>query len=548
MNAPNVQQAPAATALHDTVAGLPERPYAGFLASAARSPDAVALEIGSTQWRYGELADEAQRWVAALQALLGPQPAGQRVGVLASRSLTAYLGTIAVLGSGAALVALNPAYPVARNLAILQRAGVQTLLVGAEGAQMLAALAAASPKPLRVICPETPRSAAPAGVAQWLGAADLAVQVPAMAPLAQPSDDDLAYIVFTSGSTGEPKGVAIAHGQLCAYMHNYLRLAPTRAEDRVVTTYELSFDVALHDMLHTWWAGAALVVMPERAMVAPARFIVDQQITVWFSVASFAMLMQRQGVLRPGLFPKLRLSLLCGEALPVATAAAWAQAAPGSVLYNVWGPTETTMELAFYRWDPEHSPARSLRGTVPIGQPFADHRHLLLDDQDHLVVGPGVGELWVSGPQVGLGYWGDEARSAASFCSPPGETGRWYRSGDRVERDALGDYHFISRTDAMVKVRGHRIELGEVEHALRRASGVDLVAVLPKPAADGLPQGLVGMLGAAPAAGLPAVQAALQRLLPRAMWLDALHVQADWPLNANRKLDRAALAARLLAS
>jgi amino acid adenylation domain-containing protein len=529
-----------------TAPGHPERPYAGFMASAARNPDAVALEIGDQQWRYGELAEQAQRWVAALRALLGTQAAGQRVGVLASRSLTAYLGSMAVLGSGAALVALNPAYPVARNLVILQRAGVQTLLVGAEGAAMLAALAAASPRPLRVICPVLPRSAAPAGVSQWLDAADLAAQTPAVAPFAQPAAQDLAYIVFTSGSTGEPKGVAIAHGQLCAYMHNYLRLAPTQAEDRVATTYELSFDVALHDLLHTWWAGATLVVMPERAMLAPARFILDRQITVWFSVASFAMLMQRQGVLRPGLFPMLRLSLLCGEALPVATAAAWSQAAPGSALYNVWGPTETTMELAFYRWDPAQSPVHSLRGLVPIGQPFADHRHLLLDEQGQVVVGPGTGELWVSGPQLGLGYWGDEARTEASFCSLPGQTGRWYRSGDRVERDALGDYHFISRVDAMVKVRGHRIELGEVEHALRRASGVDLVAVLPKPAADGLAHGLVGVLGAAPGASLAAVQAALQQLLPRAMWPDTLQVHTAWPLNANRKLDRAALAARVL--
>lgn len=526
---------------------LPERPYAGFIARAARCPEALALEIGAQQWRYGELADQAQRWVAALQAMLGPQPAGQRVGVLASRSLTAYLGSMAVLGSGAALVALNPAYPVARNLAILQRAGVQTLLVGAEGAEMLAALAAASPRPLRVLSPELPRQAAPAGIAQWLDASDLAAQTPAPAVLPQPAAQDLAYIVFTSGSTGEPKGVAIAHGQLCAYMHNYLRLAPTLPQDRVATTYELSFDVALHDLLHTWWAGATLVVMPERAMLAPARFILERKISVWFSVASFAMLMQRQGVLRPGLFPQLRLSLLCGEALPVATAAAWSQAAPQGALYNVWGPTETTMELAFYRWDPERSPEHSLRGVVPIGQPFADHRHLLLDEQGEEVVGPGIGELWVSGPQVGLGYWGDEARTAASFCSLPGQAGRWYRSGDRVERDALGDYHFISRVDAMVKVRGHRIELGEVEHALRRASGVDLVAVLPKPAQDGLAQGLVGVLGAPPAAGLAAVQTALQALLPRAMWPDSLRVETDWPLNANRKLDRAALAARLLA-
>jgi acyl-coenzyme A synthetase/AMP-(fatty) acid ligase len=202
------------------------------------------------------------------------------------------------------------------------------------------------------------------------------------------------------------------------------------------------------------------------------------------------------------------------------------------------------MELAFYRWRSGHSESHCQRGVVPIGVPFSDHQHVLLDEQQGEVVDAGIGELYIQGPQVGLGYWADDAQTARSWVSLPRRSGLWYKSGDRVERDTLGDYHFISRVDLMVKVRGHRIELAEVEHALRRASGVDLVAVVPEPVS----QGLVGFV-CAPCAWDPvALRQRLQPLLPKAMCPDSIHVLDAWPLNANRKVDRAALAQLLLQS
>ena len=526
------------------------RPFEGFEAACQRHPTAIALQIGKQCWTYADLQDWATRLAALLGTTLGRLPHGQRVGVLASRSLTAYGGTLAVLASGATFVALNPAYPPQRNASILQRAGIRTLIVGDEALTQLDELRVVCSEPLQVIAPESllQGAAQPAGrPASFVrDARHMGTPAPWLPPR-RADDDELAYLVFTSGSTGEPKGVAITHHNLSAYMRNLRRLVPAHAEDRVATTYELSFDVALHDMLNTWWSGATLVVMPERAMLAPARFILDERISVWFSVASFAMILQKQGLLRPGLFPALRLSLLCGEALPMATALAWAAAAPNSELYNVWGPTETTMELSFYRWEPGHSESHCRRGVVPIGVPFADHRHLLLDDQGREVQGAGEGELLVQGPQVGPGYWQDAARTAASFVKLPDHAGLWYRSGDRVERDALGVYHFVGRIDFMVKVRGNRIELGDVEHALRQASGIDLVAVVPHPALDGMAQGLVGFVCSAeePAAATGRIRERLKQLLPKAMLPDDIRVLAQLPMNANRKIDRGALAASL---
>lgn len=555
------------------------RPFEGFELACERHANSCALQIGTQRWTYAEL----HAWSLRVAALLTPGLPGTRmgctpepsanqepcpatatqaprVGVLASRSLTAYGGSLAVLAAGAALVALNPSYPVERLAKIVQAAGIQTLLVGEEALSTLQALLPLVPTLRSVLAPVsvvepisawgagTTGSTGPTGVPRLRDARHLAHPA-AWLPAPRESDDQLAYIVFTSGSTGEPKGVAIQHGNLSTYMRNFRALAPSLPGDRVATTFELSFDVALHDMLNTWWSGATLVVLPERAMLAPARFILDQGITVWFSVASFAMILHKQGLLRPGLFPHLRLSLLCGEALPMSTAAAWAAAAPNSELFNVWGPTETTMELSFYRWDRQLSIQHCKRGLVPIGIPFADHQHLLLDERGREVVSAGEGELYVSGPQVGPGYWEDRARSEAAFVQLPGRSGTWYKSGDRVERDLMGVYHFISRVDFMVKVRGHRIEIGEVEHAVRRASGSDCVAVLPVPAADGMTQGLVAFVALDSDDGTFAqqIRERLKSMLPKPMLPDEIRVLKQLPLNSNRKADRAALAARLQA-
>ena len=517
---------------------------AGFLSAASERPDHVALELGGAQWTYQQLRDEAGAIAAALRAAgLG---AG-RVGVFASRSLTAYAGSLAVFGAGAAHVALNPAHPVARGASIAAQAELSTLLVGAEGLSALSALLSAAPGIQAVVAPHSADLSALAGahpgVRFWDADAVAALAAPLEAPPV--AWGDLAYLVFTSGSTGAPKGVPISHGNLSAYMRNVRELAAPVADDRVATTYELTFDIALHDMFMAWWSGATLCVVSARQLTAPARFIRKQRITYWFSVASAAMLMEQQGTLRPGVFPLLRISMLCGEPLPGRSAARWAEAAPNSVLYNVYGPTETTMEMAFYPWDPERSLSRCRRGVVPIGIPFDDHDHILLDTSGAEITGAGQGELLLRGPQVGQGYWGLPEKTAKTFVTIPGHAGTWYRTGDRIERDEEGMYHFVSRIDFMVKLRGHRIELGEVEAATRDAAETSLVAVLPHPMIGGNAQGLVAFVSGGPELDAAGIRARLAERLPSAMIPDRIERLESLPLNANRKIDRRALAALL---
>lgn len=534
------------TCVAETSALVAPSPAEGFLAGSASDPSARALEIGGETWTYAELSAQAARIANIIEAALPPltsqRDAPQIVAVFASRSMIAYAGSLAVFAAGRAHLALNPSYPVERNAEILRMSGATAIVMAPEAIDMMAELLALCAGEFTVIAPyssETEHLSNIAGVARLFGAEHLA-HASTRLNVRPSAADDLAYLVFTSGSTGKPKGVAITHGNLAHYMRNFRALAAPVAGDRVAQTYELTFDVALHDMFNAWWSGACLCVVPPRALLSPARFIIDQAITYWFSVASCAVLMQRQGILRPGLFPKLRVSMLCGEPLPQKSAAAWAEAAPNSVLYNVYGPTETTMELAFYKWDNGRSPGESPRGIVSIGVPFADHRHILRDEDGAIVEGAGRGELLLSGPQIGPGYWRDAERTAASFVTIEGDDARWYRTGDLIERDENGLYHFVGRIDHQIKLRGYRIELGEIEAALRDLSQSDLAVVVAHPVINGTAQGLVGFVPESEL-DLKEMRTKLASRLPAHMVPGRIVGIGEFPLNANRKIDRGAL-------
>jgi non-ribosomal peptide synthetase component F len=190
------------------------------------------------------------------------------------------------------------------------------------------------------------------------------------------------------------------------------------------------------------------------------------------------------------MYPGLRLSLFCGEALPMDITRHWALAAPNSVIENLYGPTELTISCTAYRWDNATSPDECEQGIVPIGQPFDDMQALIVDEQLREVEDGTDGELLMRGPQLSLGYWQDEAKTRHAFVQVAGKNGTFYRTGDRVRRDAVNKpLVYLGRLDNQIKVLGHRVELGEVEAAIRQASGIEgVVALGPKTesGADGI--------------------------------------------------------------
>ncbi|MCC6830681.1 MAG: AMP-binding protein [Thermoleophilia bacterium] len=512
---------------------------AGFLRSAQHTPQRPAVQVGGQEIAYGVLLQFAAAVAATLQQH-GESAAGLTA-VFAARSLSAYGGILGALLRGTGYVPLNPAFPAGRTREMLLRSRSREIVVDAAAAPLLPEVLHDAPPGMLVVLPEDGpedelRAALPGH--RVLGPGDL-THADAWAP----RDVDpwgIAYLLFTSGSTGVPKGVVVAHRNVRAFLDVVVPRWEIDPGDRLSQMFDLTFDVSVADMFMAWEAGAC-VCCPSAAQVRkPGRYIRDSRLSVWYSVPSVAMFMRRFGELGPGRYPGLRLSVFAGEALPERVALDWARAAPNGILENTYGPTETTIVVTGHRWSA--SPGREpVNGIVPIGTEFPGSTAFVAD-QDLMEVPPGeAGELLVAGPQVALGYWDDPEATARGFVVPPGRTERHYRTGDRVRRpDGHGPMAFLGRLDGQVQVLGHRVELGEVEAAIRRLTGTDEVVALGWPPTDAGVGGIVCFV-AARDLDVPALRRAAADVLPDYMVPRDVRCVDALPLNANGKFDRPAL-------
>ncbi|MFI7011228.1 D-alanine--poly(phosphoribitol) ligase [Streptomyces sp. NPDC050145] len=487
-----------------------------FLDGLARNPAGIALRIGARTWTYTEADRVARRWAAALH---GGARAPRRVGVLATKSEESLLGFLAALYAGCTAVPLNPEYPVDRNRGIAAEAGLDALIVDPAGAAQLDAVAAAA-EPLVVLAPRRDTWPAPGPETPVVVPDPDGDRAPAEGP------DSLAYILFTSGSTGRPKGVPIRHGNVSAFLTSVLPRYDFGPDDVFGQVYELTFDLSMFEVWCAWASGACLTVLNRLQALDPARSVRAHGITVWTSTPSLAAALRGHGLLTPGRLPSVRHTVFCGEPLPEDVAAAWSAAAPASAVDNLYGPTELTIACTGFRWSPA-----SGTGNVPIGTPNAGLRYVLFEDGR---VGGDTGELCVTGPQMFDGYL-DPANDTDRFLEHEGL--RWYRTGDRVRRGPDGTLVHLGRGDGQVKINGYRVELSEVEEAVRACLPGREAVVLAVPGATS--PVLVAFVVTEDTAGLLTDAAReLARRLPPYMLPAHLWALPDPPLNANGKTDR----------
>ncbi|MFJ6808492.1 AMP-binding protein [Streptomyces anulatus] len=494
-----------------------------FLDGLARNPDGLALRVDDRAWTYSQLHQQACRWAGTLLKRCGGRP--KRVGILASRTEEAYAGLLAALYAGATVVPLDPGLPVERNRTVAAAAALDAMIVDRAGAAQLDAVAAAAPLRAALTGSEPPPSLT-----------EFAVVTPDSTTTAEPctSAEPVAYIMFTSGSTGDPKGVPVRHGNIGAFLQAVLPRYDIGPQDVVGHVSELTFDLSVLEVWAAWSSGACLTVLNRIQALGPERFARRHGITFWVSTPSLVAALRTRGALEPGSLPDLRHTVFCGEPLPERTALYWSRIAPRSAIDNLYGPTELTVACTGYRWTADGTPDGP-PGNVPIGQPLPGVRHLLLGDDGE--VSDTVGELCVTGAQRFDGYL-DPAADTGCFLDRDNE--RWYRTGDRVCRD--GEVLlFLDRVDNQVKIHGYRVELGEVEQAIRRVAPGLETAVLAVP--DGGTLVLAAfVMGDGGADVTSLVQRLADRLphymLPRYVW-----PLPDPPLNASGKADRSALRA-----
>ena len=517
----------------------------GFLDSAERFPERHALEVANESFTYAELRYRAASIAATLQARR-PAADAHLTAVLAHRSVTAFSGILGALLRGHGYVPLNPNFPPERTATMLSRSGCQSLVVGNEATPILADLLDDSNADTLILLPDLEdagelRNAFPRH--EILDARDLAAASDWQP--ATPAATDAAYLLFTSGSTGIPKGVEVAHANILRFIDVMIERYKITERDRFSQMFELVFDLSLFDMFVAWSAGACLCCPSVGDARLPAKFIMESKITIWFSVPSLGLAMKQMRMLRAGLYPELRISLFCGEALLAEVASAWAEAAPNSIIENLYGPTEVTLACTLYHWTGDRGPAESVHGMVPIGYPYPGMTAAVMDEELNEVEPGAEGELLMCGPQVAIGYWQDAEKTAASFVHPPGRDDRYYRTGDLVRRP-VGDEPivYLGRIDHQVKIRGNRVELGEIEEVLRSADGIDVAIAIGWPVTPAGVDGIVAFVQGS-RIDTDALEAAASARLPSYMVPKEFRSVEDMPLNQNGKIDRKALAKSL---
>ena len=401
---------------------------------------------------------------------------GDRVGIYMRKSIDTVASIFGVLKIGAAYVPVDPGAPVARNAYILNDCSVKVVVVEKCFEERLRAETGRSG--------ETPPFLLLEGIGGGLPLRQIldSWQEKEPAPVTETeivSPDDLAYILYTSGSTGKPKGVMLSHRNAISFIDWCSEVFEPDEKDRFSSHAPFHFDLSILDIYVPIKHGATLVLIGAEIGKDPIRLaalISEKRITSWYSTPTILSLLAQYGKLQQHDYAALRTVLFAGEVFPIKHLRALKTLLPGPRYFNLYGPTETNV-CTFYEI-PAHIPEERTQ-PYPIGQVCSHLQGIVVDEQGQEVPAGQEGELCISGSGVMQGYWNLPERTARAFLIDPSGQ-HWYKTGDIVVQDANadGNYIYIGRRDRMVKKRGYRVELGEIEAGLYRHPAVKEAAVV----------------------------------------------------------------------
>jgi amino acid adenylation domain-containing protein len=509
--------------------------------NADKTPERTALVMGPQRLTYGEVERQSNQLARALKD--GGCSRADRVCLLTPKSPAAIVAILGILKADCTFVPLDPHSPAARQRKVIESAECKWILVNGPVSPLLDEILDLGALPF-------PLSIASLGGEKIRGkrfhsefsSADTAAYSAAPVDCNNASGDP-AHILFTSGSTGVPKGVVITHANVIAFVEwarEYFRITP---ESRTSCHSPLHFDLSTFDIYGALSAGAELHLVPPEANLLPhklAEFIRHSELTQWFSVPSILNYMAKFDVVQTDDFPALRELLWCGEVFPTQALSYWMKRLPRVRFTNLYGPTEATIASSYYTVTACPTDERQ---PIPIGTGCPGEELLVLDGRlNHCAVGQ-IGDLFIRGVGLSPGYWRDAEKTRAVFLPNPHSddpNDHIYKTGDLARIGGDGLVYYVGRADFQIKSRGYRIELGEIESALNSVSGLQECAVVAVPL--GGFEGYRICCAYAPLAGHLVSPLALRKELARLV--PAYMLPAQWleydklPKNANGKIDR----------
>lgn len=509
--------------------------------SAAKYPDKEAIVFRDQSMTYAELERETNKLAHTLSGIGVDR--GERVGIYMNRCITSIVAVFGILKAGATYVPIDPMSPPSRLNYIMNKCGIKFLLTFQEKlTNTERVFPENSPLESILIMNGSDSGSRSLGSTKLIDWQEIREAARGDAPWTNTIDSDLAYILFTSGSTGNPKGVMISHLNSLTFVNSAHDFFQIRMNDRFSNICPLHFDMSVFDLFVAFKAAASVVIVPEVTSIFPsqlAEFIEKNKISVWNSVPSTLSLLANFGNLDNYDFSGLRLILFAGEVFPLKYLRRLMKSVPAAKFYNLYGQTEANSSL--YHWI-EQMPSDDT-GVIPIGKAFPNFKVFALDANGRKINKPGEkGELYVRGTSVALGYLGEPEKTEASFVKNPlnpNVSEKIYRTGDLVTLDGDGNYIFVGRKDHMIKSRGYRIELGEIETVIANHEQVKNSVVIA------IPDELIGNRIAAVI--VPLSKGTIRKedvirycatRLPRYMIPEIIEFRDSLPMTSSGKVDR----------